>query len=305
MDDYLKDLTKVIRESKMNNTYKMCWMRSIIEYLINNPEKDTISFDDLSPLIFKYYWNQTVFFDLQQGSNPNKPPEICQIVKMIINDYNGKKPEVFTRVSSKIDIPLKEISSVLIKDVSWRFLELEGKTLDFYELNKKNREIKIKNPNLIRIYSDILFELVNYRWVQELEKYNSSPRISKKLNGTNREDIKRGNLKKFHKYLDLENPEKKCFISGEKIKNLSVDHVIPWSYLYSDDLWNLVYVERGLNSSKSNTIPSEVTIQKLIDRNNRLIKIMDKNKLKDKQREELDLSIRRDYVKQFWIGCKG
>ena len=195
MDDYLKDLTKVIRESKMTNTYKMCWMRSIIEYLVNNPKKNTISFDDLSPLIFKYYWNQTVFFDLQQGSNPDKPPEICQKVKMTIDDYNGKKPEVFTRVSSKIDIPLKEISRVLIKDVSWRFLELDGKKFDFYELDKKNREIKIKNPNVIRINSDILFELVNYRWVQELEKYNSSPRISKKLNGTNREDIKRGILK--------------------------------------------------------------------------------------------------------------
>ena len=32
---------------------------------------------------------------------------------------------------------------------------------------------------------------------------------------------------------------------------------------------------------------------------------MDENKLMDKYREELDLSIRRDYVKQFWIGCKG
>ena len=75
--------------------------------------------------------------------------------------------------------------------------------------------------------------------------------------------------------------------------------------MYSDDLWNLVYVERGLNSSKSNTIPSEETIQKLIDRNNRLIKIMDENNLKDKHREELDLSIRRDYVKHFWTGCRG
>ena len=193
----------------------------------------------------------------------------------------------------------------MIKDVSWRFLEIDGNTLDLYELNKNTREIKIKHSDIVRNNADILFELINYRWVQELEKYNSSPRISKKVNGTNREDIKRGSLRKFHKYLDLENPNKICFISGKKIQNLSVDHVIPWSYLYSDDLWNLVYVEQGLNSSKSNTIPSEEMIEKLIDRNHRLMKKMLHNGFTDKQKEELDLSIRRDYVKQFWIGCKG
>jgi len=305
MDDYLRNLTRVIRECKMTNTYKMCWMRSIVEYLINNPCEDTIKFDELSPLIFKYYWNQIIFFDLQQGSNPDKPPEICQIVKKKIDLYKGKKPEVFTRVLTTIDVPVKEISNVLIKDVSWRFLEIDGNTLDLYELNKNTREIKIKHSDIVRNNADILFELINYRWVQELEKYNSSPRISKKVNGTNREDIKRGSLRKFHKYLDLENPNKICFISGKKIQNLSVDHVIPWSYLYSDDLWNLVYVEQGLNSSKSNTIPSEEMIEKLIDRNHRLMKKMLHNGFTDKQKEELDLSIRRDYVKQFWIGCKG
>lgn len=301
MDDYLKNLTKVIRECKMTNTYKMCWMRSIVEYLINNPNKDTIHFDELSPLIFKYYWNQIIFFDLQQGPN-----EICQIVKEKINGFEGKKPQVFTRVSSTIDIPIKEISNILKKDVSWR-IQKDCKTFGLYELNKETRELKIKNPEVLRNNSDILFELINYRWVQELETLNSSPRISKKVNGTDREDIKRGNLKKFHEYLDLENPNKKkiCFISGKVIQNLSVDHVIPWSYLYSDDLWNLVYVEKGVNSSKSNTIPSEETVNKLIDRNQRLLGIMNQRGIKNRHREELDLSIKRDYVKQFWIGCKG
>ena len=31
---------------------------------------------------------------------------------------------------------------------------------------------------------------------------------------------------------------------------------------------------------------------------------MDENNLKDKQKEELNLSIRRAYVKEFWIGSK-
>ena len=101
------------------------------------------------------------------------------------------------------------------------------------------------HPELIKEYSDILYQLINYRWTQKLEDLDGSPRISKKIRGVDRESTpKRQNLKSFHKYLDIENPERKCFITGDKIpdNNLSVDHVIPWSYMYSDDLWNLVYV---------------------------------------------------------------
>ena len=56
--------------------------------------------------------------------------------------------------------------------------------------------------------------------------------------------------------------------TGEKIDNeLSIDHVIPWSYLFSDDIWNLVYMKKSENSSKSNKIPSEKTILNLEKRN--------------------------------------
>ena len=38
------------------------------------------------------------------------------------------------------------------------------------------------------------------------------------------------------------------------IDKVDVDHILPWSFLYSDDLWNLVYSHRSCNSSKSNII---------------------------------------------------
>ena len=63
-----------------------------------------------------------------------------------------------------------------------------------------------------------------------------------------RKTLKGQNLKgKFGKFIKMENPDMKCFISGEKIEigELSIDHVIPWSYIYSDDLWNLVFVSKS------------------------------------------------------------
>ena len=75
--------------------------------------------------------------------------------------------------------------------------------------------------------------------------------------------------------------------------------------MYSDDLWNLVYVKPEENSSKSNRLPNEDLINKLNLRNKRLLKILVKKEIKSKHLEELKISIERDYVKKYWTGFKG
>lgn len=306
MEPYIKKLSEIIRNTDMNNTYKMVWIRSIVETCVLVPDKETIHFDDLSPKIFGYYWNQTIFFHLEQGPNPHKRPEIHQIVLEQVNRYRerqGSQPVFFSKIEDSISIPVSKISSVLKKDVCHRF----QKSNEIYDLDRENRTIRPHQPDLIRDYSDVLFDLINYRWTQELETFNSSPRISKKVKGTDRENIRRKPLTKFRKYLDLENPKHTCFHTGEQIEteNLSIDHIIPWSYLFSDDLWNLVYANKYHNSSKGNRIPSEKTIKRLEDRNKNLLSEIELRGMEDKQVEELNLSIERDYVRKSWVGCKG
>ena len=136
---------------------------------------------------------------------------------------------------------------------------------------------------------------------------DGSPRISKKIKGVDRDQFpKRGNLKKFREFIDEENPQKECFLTGNKISGTpSIDHVIPWSYMYSDDLWNLVYVSPNENSSKSNQIPDKGLIDRLKIRNVKLLEILKKKGKYNKFTEELKLSIENDYVEKFWIGFKG
>ena len=69
MDQYIKDLTYVIQNGEMENTYKMVWVRSIVETCVLDPNVQEIQFDHLSKLIFGYYWNQTIYFDLEQSPN--------------------------------------------------------------------------------------------------------------------------------------------------------------------------------------------------------------------------------------------
>jgi len=310
MDDYLKQLTHIISNGSMENTYKMSWIRSIVETCEKEPKK-IIHFDELSSLIFKYYWNQSIFFNLQQGPNLKKKPKIQQLVEQKIKEYKtiyGTQPKTFIKVKDKIKIPIEQISSVLTQDVSWRFLVVGKEQFNTYDYDLEKRIIRILNPELIKEYSDILYQLINYRWTQKLEDLDGSPRISKKIRGVDRENTpRRQNLKSFHKYLDIENPERRCFITGDKIPDnkLSVDHVIPWSYMYSDDLWNLVYVKSSVNSSKNNRLPNEEMIYMLENRNKKLLELLKSNRVQGKHIGELGISIKNNYVRHHWTGFKG
>lgn len=310
MDNYIEHFSFLVRNGDMQNTYKAGWARAIVESCVLNPEKSRFHFEELAQKVFGYYWNQSIFFALEQSPNPSKRPEIHQIVVEEIERYQqryGFKPEWFSKIEHLINVPVTRISNVLNKDVCWRFLKVADGTYNIYELDRKNRTISVLHPELLRKHADTLFDLINYRWTQKLEDFNHVPRVSKKVQGTDRERIRRGSLSKFRKYLDLENPKRECFLTGKPLSDsdLSIDHVLPWSYLYSDDLWNLVYVDKSRNSSKSNRIPDEILIEKLEVRNRRLLGLVQGGKFDDKHTDELELSIQNNWIRKFWVGCKG
>ena len=75
--------------------------------------------------------------------------------------------------------------------------------------------------------------------------------------------------------------------------------------MYSDDLWNLVYTHKECNSSKSNRLVDEYDVVKLEKRNKSFVEVLAQKGIKDKHTEELQLAIKKDYVRKFWIGFKG
>ena len=55
-----------------------------------------------------------------------------------------------------------------------------------------------------------------------------------------------------------------CVWSGKKLKNgnYDIDHVLPYSIWFNNDLWNLLPCDSGINGKKSDKIPSPELIQK-------------------------------------------
>lgn len=67
--------------------------------------------------------------------------------------------------------------------------------------------------------------------------------------------------------------------------------------MYSDDIWNLVITSKSVNSSKSNSIPSEEVIERLEKRNKELVEIVKE----PKYHEELQTAIDNNYVQKFYV----
>jgi 5-methylcytosine-specific restriction endonuclease McrA len=246
---------------------------------------------------------------------------VVSCVKKLIECYYSKarnnQPIRYERLTGRVDAlsmkaehdkAIEDIVAAIKTDVSWRFLSVQGTDVKIYDYKKGASELRIE-ASLLRILHENeqdLYDLINYRWGMILETFNNSPRISKKVRIMDDQEISRSSLAKYRQYLDLENSDHICFICGEPIpeKEISIDHVIPWGYMYSDDIWNLVYVHRSCNSQKGIIIPEKSEIERLKERNDRLLAYMQKLNHRDKRYEELSMAKEHNYVEKFWVGCK-
>lgn len=308
----------VIENMNNDNTYKLAWGRSILEYLGNIDVEDDviISYDELSKLITKYYWNQLYFFNLTQGSNKNKLPVIEQIVRNMIETYKKETGESvpvwyersekhFKADSKRYERIIKEVSNALNKDVCWRFMNKGKVKVPLYILNQKDKTITIPKDDAEELieYRFVLSQLLNYRWAQLLEQFNSAPCIAKKVKGLSDNKVRRNNLTKFKNVLlDTFHNNPIDFYTGDLLDDddITVDHVIPWSFMYSDDIWNLVLTSKSNNSSKSNSIPTDEDINKLKKRNSELL-----NQINDEgMKIELSEAIDNNYVDKFYNSMK-
>ena len=137
---------------------------------------------------------------------------------------------------------------------------------------------KKEHIKLLQDYSSVLARLFSYKWSQLLEKWNESPRLLGKVIGASDEKIERHSLTEFKKPLFSEfgNGPILDFYTRKPLSpsEVSIDHVIPWSYLYSDDIWNLVVTSKSVNSQKSNATPEKKWIDSLKSRNESLLPLL-------------------------------
>ena len=101
----------------------------------------------------------------------------------------------------------------------------------------------------------ILLGWTDYNLIIYLQRRNPTvPGIANKIYPPQERNLTR--VTKYWKHI-VQNLEVADIYTGDRMtaKDLSIDHFVPWSYVASDELWNLVPTTRSVNSSKSNNLP--------------------------------------------------
>ncbi|NTW70684.1 MAG: HNH endonuclease [Eubacteriaceae bacterium] len=306
IDDYWR---AIILYGLNTATYKIALAKCLHNFTLKG--KDTVSMHELATEFFNAY-KVRLTNNMPQLDNPARQTKM----EYIINLYNlGKVSEAAA---------IEYVKNNAFSDVIPRFHTVNNDKLpiEFYEHSQSGL---ILHDNVFLLFegqsSEILIQEVESRW-DLLEAAFQLKRVDEKLvNDIRKIYLSDGySRKNITGLIPVLNGYQKgiCFYCGESMDghDIHVDHVIPRQVIYHDEIWNLVLAHGFCNEQKSDALPSEKYIKKLIERNehfiasnhpikNQLIKTMGQNvvtrrKFVQKVYEDVKLVI--PYT---WEGIKG
>ncbi|MFZ5648062.1 MAG: HNH endonuclease [Bacillota bacterium] len=321
--NFINTLLGTIRNCSTRHTYDTAWARAVVEFLEGErigPERSEVPVDIkvTAASMIRYYWDHTVYFGLLQGPNPLKQPEIIRRVHSLVGEYykNNRPVEPVSfqragfnpRIRELIDDHIDAATEILKNDVIPRYIQKGHGHEQFIQYTKGEDLLFFPQAAALAVVenSQLIIEAVYYRWAQILENFNTSPRLSKKVRVIDTDDLRDRPLSYYTKYLDIENPEHLCFHCGQPIpdKELFINHVLPWTYLCSDDIWNMVYTHKECRSPKIAPIPPEFTIARLDKRNRNLLNKLSSYVETDMVAGALQDAVNRGLLRKHWQNCQ-
>jgi hypothetical protein len=259
-------------KSKNTMTYKFGLIKSLIENLYNVNENLEINYYQLFESFTKIYWNLVVHHQLRQSNSSSMN---SAIEKALVNFQKEHTiPNDFRFDKLPYDLQLEIVQQV--KKVGKRYVigALYGDSKGIiYEFDLKKEYMRMNEAvyKFMLKYQKVLTYLTNYHLALFLEKYNRAEDTVQMLMKV--ENVsKRSSLDMFYSIL-ISFGDKTCFYCGKMLNDRTtahVDHFIPWSFVQTDQLWNLVLACRSCNVSKRDRIAKEIFLDSLIERNEQL-----------------------------------
>ncbi|SEH83569.1 HNH endonuclease [Halobacillus karajensis] len=264
--------TILTTRSKKSATYKYGLLKAMIENLYQVDEKEVVTYEQLAYSFAKIYWNLVIHHHgLEQGTSGSA---VVNRLIEIQREEGIPKDITFDKLDATIQVKATtRIKTVMKTNV---FGALYGDTQgSFYAFDHKEERFQFNRAVLsfMRKYQLLMVDLVNYHMAKMIEKLNDVPHINYLLEKV--ESIaKRSTLKPFERVL-LQYFEKSCFYCGKHLNKgqakTHVDHFIPWSFVQSDQLWNLVLTCSHCNTSKNDKLPVRDYLSLVVERNEVLV----------------------------------
>jgi hypothetical protein len=276
--EYLQRFSSFFRSADFSSSYKPVFLRSIMDladydydnnsatkllghqWINRTQSKLQVELDFLAIRFAKYYWDMYYRFRLRQSHTP-LDVNIHKFFKD--TDENLLRPPTLEDLANKKHQELRR--NVIKNSIKPEVLGKLNKDLGLYEIVKGKNHIIFEQDivEFFQKFRGILNPAINYVLTKYLERINFSPRIAEKVRGIPTRDHltakEKEKLLKFH--------DNACFYYSRVVETYHIDHVIPFDYLFSTELFNSVLACASCNSQKLNRLPTEAIFARVLVRN--------------------------------------
>lgn len=267
------DLWRYTQQFLMNathtTTYKHMLMKALLECTTELSDSGVLTFEQISKHVTKMYWNLIVTHGLRQVNQTGKMSSVEQTMLAFQATHEIPSSWNFDRLPDEQQQQLiREVNRFYKKYVYGSFYASFDGTI--YSFNRKEEWVKLVPSYIVFFekYKRVLMNVTNYQLAVFLEKYNTRDameRILSKLEFVSA----RQSLDEFKQIL-LSHGHSACFYCMKPLKQIHVDHFIPWSYMQNDVLWNFVLACPSCNTSKNNRMAKVDYLYALVERNEEL-----------------------------------
>lgn len=259
------------------STYKFGLVKAILDNLFSaqeSPRGMEINYSVLFAKFAENYWNVVMKYHLKQ-MKPDGRSEITRLEKIFSSlagqncvnekiEFESLPEENRNRIIAEISKECRKyVVGALYKDFDGILYGFDLKDSGIW-LNPVAFEFMLK-------FKIEIEQLNYYAWAKFMERINSDEAIRHVLSKLELSTPRRQDLSIYRKILYDEFENCNCFYCGRKLnKAVHVDHVIPWTFIKSDHLWNFVLACPGCNSRKKDFLPNKTDLSRVISRNETL-----------------------------------
>lgn len=261
-----------------SESYKLFWFKAILHEV--GQGRTTISFRELIERMIVDAWYMVSEYKLNLGPADNLEKTVLYIAEKENFLPTEKEEVILSYLHSSDDRELRRFMTVLAQNVPYRLqapliqapdskLWYRTSAISDYINSQEGVMYLIEHNSSLdsRIIIDelwmdylqsnlgILIGWTDFNLITYLQRRNPTvPGISNKIYPP--QERKLTAATNYWKHI-IQVSDVRDIYSGESLgtKGLSIDHFVPWSYVASDELWNLIPTAKSINSSKSNNLP--------------------------------------------------
>lgn len=270
--------------SKNSSSYKFGFLKAIMDNLYNVDQNLMLTFDQIFSTFTEIYWNLVLKHGIRQQPviQRSNGTYLEQALTAITGKYNISGEIPFESISdkAKIEVCKRVKSKCKINVVGALYGDTKGL---FYSFSRREEWLQFNSQMYEFVCKHKLaIEKINYyEWAKYLERINDDSVMDHLLTKIDKSS-ERENLSIYREILFEEFENEKCFYCDKKLSNdgkkTHVDHFVPRAFIKDDKMWNLVLACPTCNLKKNDKLAASIYLDKLLDRNKKIILINAKAK---------------------------